>query len=196
MASIMDIILHLGGVNYIRWGRITCPDTEGTELLYSGVAAGSLYSQQGGGSNYLCLPNEPNFLEVTPGTQGARSKVYGAEYQTEKNPPALGDLNNHDVPCAACYTAVRGDKIMIPGNINCPSLWTREYYGYLMTERHNHNRNSYECVDVNAMVSPDSGTDHDAALFYFAEIACTATGTSCPPNYEDGYELPCVVCTK
>ena len=32
-----------GGTSYIRynWGRTVCPDTEGTELVYSGVAAGS-----------------------------------------------------------------------------------------------------------------------------------------------------------
>ena len=24
-----------GGVTYIRWGRTTCPDTEGTELVYA-----------------------------------------------------------------------------------------------------------------------------------------------------------------
>ena len=30
-----------GGATYIRWGRTTCPDTEGTELVYAGWAAGS-----------------------------------------------------------------------------------------------------------------------------------------------------------
>ena len=30
------------GPTAICWGRTDCPDTEGTELLYSGVAAGSL----------------------------------------------------------------------------------------------------------------------------------------------------------
>ena len=30
-----------GGVTYIRWGRTTCPNTTGTELVYKGRAAGS-----------------------------------------------------------------------------------------------------------------------------------------------------------
>ena len=30
-----------GGVTYVRWGRTTCPDTEGTELVYTGRAGGS-----------------------------------------------------------------------------------------------------------------------------------------------------------
>ena len=31
-----------GGVTYIRWGRTTCPDTEETELVYAGRAAGTV----------------------------------------------------------------------------------------------------------------------------------------------------------
>ena len=42
-----------GGATYIRWGRTTCPDTEGTELVYAGRAAGSLWNHKGGGDNYL-----------------------------------------------------------------------------------------------------------------------------------------------
>ena len=41
---------------------------------------------------------------------------------------------------------------MIPGTYICPSNWTHEYYGYLMTERSNHpshkGRTTFECVDV------------------------------------------------
>ena len=32
-----------GGVTYVRWGRTTCPDTEGTEAVYTGRAAGTHY---------------------------------------------------------------------------------------------------------------------------------------------------------
>ena len=44
-----------GGTMYIRWGRTTCPSVTGTELVYEGIAAGSIHSQQGGGSNRLCM---------------------------------------------------------------------------------------------------------------------------------------------
>ena len=44
-----------GGVVYTRWGRTTCPTTSGTQLVYTGRAAGSFYNQQGGGAEYLCL---------------------------------------------------------------------------------------------------------------------------------------------
>ncbi len=178
---------------YIRWGRTTCPDTNGTELLYSGRAAGSFFNQQGGGSNYICLPDEPEFLAVTDGVQGDRSPVHGVEYQFFQSPPALGNLADHNAPCAACYTAERVAKIMIPGKVNCMPSWTREYYGYLMTEFPTHNRNSFECVDVDAESLPDSAANTNGALFHFTEATCN--GIACPP-YTEGHELACVVCTK
>ena len=42
-----------GGITYIRWGRTTCLGTPGTELIYSGRAAGTYYGTQGGTSVYL-----------------------------------------------------------------------------------------------------------------------------------------------
>ncbi len=184
-----------GGVNYIRWGRCTCPDSDGTELLYTGQAGGSLYTSTGGGANYLCLPNQPenDSIPIIPGAQPERSKIYGAEYETASG-AALTDLDDQDVPCAVCYTTKRSDKIMIPGRVTCiDSSWTREYYGYLMTARDEFPQKTYECVDVDAEGLPDSGADQSSALFYFTEVSCGSL--SCPP-YVDGDEMPCVVCTK
>ena len=101
-----------------------CPDTPGTETLYVGHAAGSFYLHQGGARD-ICLTNNPNrgMLPATPGTQeSGRSLIYGVEYSLTDSPPAFGNLNGDNVPCSACYTALRGDKIMIPGTIDCPAL--------------------------------------------------------------------------
>ena len=81
-----------------------CPDTPGTKLVYAGRAAGAHYTHQGGGSNYLCLPDDPEFLEVTPGLQNHRSRLFGTEYEFHSNPPALGDLVQHNAPCVVCST--------------------------------------------------------------------------------------------
>ena len=67
----------------------------------------------------------------------------------------------------------------------------REYYGYLMTERHNHHHSMYECVDASL---PDSQGDQNGVLFYHVEADC-GTGLPCP-DYNDHQELNCVVCTK
>ena len=55
--------LSAGGAIYTRWGRTTCPETPGTELVYEGLAGGSDFNQYGGGANYLCLPNDPDYLK-------------------------------------------------------------------------------------------------------------------------------------
>ena len=72
-----------GGVVYTRWGKTSCKT--GTELVYAGRAGGSLWNHTGGGVNYLCMPNDPDYLQYTPGVQGA-SYVYGAEYPTDYGP--------------------------------------------------------------------------------------------------------------
>ena len=84
-----------GGVTYTRWGRTTCPSTPGTELVYAGRAAGTAYNEKGGGSNYLCLPEEPLYLNTISGNQYPwRGYLHGAEYEfvhtsaSDKNLPA------------------------------------------------------------------------------------------------------------
>ena len=70
-------------------------------------------------------------------------------YQTSlpNLPSTSSSLNDHDVPCIVCYIATRVALLMIPGKYTCPPNWTREYYGYLMVERYNHHRSTFECVD-------------------------------------------------
>ncbi len=59
------------GVTYICWGRTSRPDTEETEILYEGKAAGKFYNQRGG-SNYLCLTDDQVPLLFTAGHQPLR----------------------------------------------------------------------------------------------------------------------------
>ena len=69
-----------GGVAYVRWGRTTCPNTTGTELVYTGRAAGSLWSSSGGGSNYQCITEEPENFDFGPGNADSAAYMYGVEY--------------------------------------------------------------------------------------------------------------------
>ena len=183
-----------GGVVYTRWGRTTCPNTTGTQLLYAGRAAGSFYSEKGGGANYLCLPEQPQYSSYTAGTQTHRAYLYGAEYETGSytNGP-LRSFHNHNVPCAVCYTSARETVVMIPARLTCPSSWTREYYGYLMAEYYDHHRSTFECVDLNPQSIPGSIADTNGAVFYHTEVKCN--GIPCPP-YDTQKEVTCVVCTK
>ena len=181
----------VGGVVYTRWGRTTCPNITGTQLVYAGRAAGGRYIYKGGGANRLCLPNDPNYLQYRSGYQTERDYLYGSEYETSGGP--LSAFHNQNVPCAVCYVTTRGTVLMIPGKTSCPSSWTQEYNGYLMTELYSHHRSTYECIDQNPESVPGGTGNQDGALFYFVEATCT--GIACPP-YTAGRELACAVCTK
>ena len=75
-----------------------------TEILYKGKAAGSSHDQYGGGANYICLPDEPEFLSYIPGIAEDQSYIYEAEYQ---NSGPLSSLHDHNVPCVVCYASTR-----------------------------------------------------------------------------------------
>ena len=181
----------VGGAVYTRWGRTTCPNITGTQLVYAGRAAGSWWNYKGGAANYLCLPNDPSFLQYTSGSQTLRNYVYGAEYETRDGP--LSALHDHNVPCAVCYVSTRGTVLMIPAKPTCPSSWTQEYNGYLMSEHYNYHRSMFECVDGNPETVSGGSGSQDGVLFHHVEATCHGIG--CPP-YTAGRELACAVCTK
>ena len=58
-----------GGATYTRWERTQCPNKTGTSLVYNGRAAMSFYNHTGGGVNYQCLPNNPEYGGYAPGVQ-------------------------------------------------------------------------------------------------------------------------------
>ena len=142
-----------------------------------------------------CMPNDPDYLRYTPGVQG-RSPVYGAEYQQWTVGGLFQAVHDHNVPCAVCYASTRVAVTMIPAKTQCPSTWTLEYSGYLMSTHTNspHYRTMFECVDKNPDSIPGSfPNDRTSAVFYHAEATCT--GMPCPP-YDPQKELTCAVCTK
>jgi hypothetical protein len=100
--------------------------------------------------------------------------------------------HNHNVPCAVCLAATRETVLMLPGKTTCPTSWTREYQGYIMAERHDHHRSTFECVDRSQASVPGSSANTHGALFYHAEATCN--GLPCPP-YDTEKELTCAVCT-
>lgn len=156
------------------------------------MAAGSLFNQQGGGSNYLCLTDQPLFLQIQQGSQQIRGPIVGVEYEDG----TFGFPRDFNVPCVACHNTMRASKIMIPGTTACPNSWTIEYFGYLVSETNafnDHYRTTFECVDVDAEGIPGSSDLVNDAFFYFTEAACN--GNNCIP-YENGAEITCVVCTK
>ena len=84
-----------------------------------------MYSQEGGGANYLCMPKDPEYstdLTYRRGVLG-QAHVYGTEY----GQPLQGS-HRHNAPCAVCYVSTRSTIYMIPAKASCPPTWTMEYY--------------------------------------------------------------------
>ena len=175
------------GVTYTRWGNNKCPRR--TRLLYSGTRAGSHYTQSGGGANFLCLPEQPDYTTLNTNIRGTNSEIFGTEYEF----PIIG-IQDHGVPCAVCYVPKRSAKEMIPAITTCPRGWRREYYGYIMTGYYGHkSRSEFMCIDKDQISRPGSAGNQDGALLYHVRAICN--GIHCPP-YNSHKALTCVVCSK
>ena len=168
---------HSGGV-YIRWGRTSCPNATGTELVYSGRAGGSST-----GSDFTCLPNDPEY-STSSDTLRAFT-VYGVGYQS-----SLAGVSGQSIPCTVCYSSLRPTVVMIPAKLTCPPHWTSEYTGYLMTS--SGRRSRHECVDQ----SPESLSGTAAYQFYPLNVGCNGAGLTCPPYSSTGNALTCAVCSR
>ena len=177
----------VGGVTYNRWGHTAC--RSGVSLVYSGKTGSSYSGHSGGGSNYLCMPNDPQYMSHRSGVQGY-SYVYGTEYEAT----LVSGRSQHNAACAVCYIPNKHTTIMIPAKTTCSSGWIREYYGYLMSESvRNSSRMKYACVDIAMRSIPGSQNHIAGGHFYHVEAHCN--GVSCPP-YDNAKELTCVVCSK
>ncbi|XP_078614012.1 uncharacterized protein LOC144883390 [Branchiostoma floridae x Branchiostoma japonicum] len=186
--------IYGGGAVYVRWGRKTC--TSGATTVYTGVAGGTYYNEQGGGTNYQCLPKDPQWGRYQDGVSGYRAYMYGAEYRIYTNVPfGSTSLDANNVPCTVCYAPTRGSKLMIPARTTCPTGWTEEYDGYLMAASYTtHAAKEYICMDDHPETVPGGqGRQRESARFYPVEARC---GSLPCPNYVEGRELTCVVCTK
>ena len=164
-------------------------------LLLLGIMGGENYNHYGGGVNYLCLPNNPKYDKYKNGWQSS-GYVYGTEYQVSEynGDPFKKSLHDHDAPCVVCLTKSRGSMLMMPARNDCPSGWTEEYHGYLMTAYHGHRSSKdFICVDGDPEYVAGSGANKDGALLYPVQGQCGSL--PCGP-YVAGREFTCAVCTK
>ena len=88
------------GVTYTRWGKSSCPSTDGTQLVYAGRAVRSAFnSPGGGGGEILCLPLNPDYIDSPRATSASfYSVLHGGENDTWGGPH--NDLGDHNVACA------------------------------------------------------------------------------------------------
>ena len=82
---------------------------------------------------------------------------------------------------------------MIPAKLTCPTSWTKEYSGFLMSSYDIRKSAMFECIDSSFEAIPGSEASTDGGVLYHVEAVCN--GLSCPP-YDAEKELTCIVCSK
>ena len=133
---------------------------------------GEHYTHTGGGVNYLCLPKTTKYDRYKDGHQGG-GYVYGAEYELSFN-PFKKSLNERDPPCVVCFVKSRGSMLMMPARNDCPTGWTEEYHGYLMSAHYSHKKQSdFICVDKDA--DSISGTQANKNGAFTSTLTCGRT---------------------
>ena len=90
----------------------------GIVLIYlnfiQGYSAGNAYDKQGSGSNFFCLPKNPEWKKYTNGHKIGVGNIFGVEYEIFQDKPFPKSFNNNDMPCSVCLSR-RPTALMIPG---------------------------------------------------------------------------------
>ena len=155
-------------------------------------------SYNGGGANFLCLPNDPVY-SIPQNNGPAASLIYGAQYGGYLDPQPFSKVNKISVPCAVCRARKAKDVVMIPAKLACPKSWDVEYTGYISAEsslsRDNRYPSEYICVDKELQTLGGTVSSWGAVV-YQVGTSCTMGGLPCPPYSPDKeLSLSCVVCT-
>jgi len=175
-------------------------------LLFKGYATGPHHAQGGSGSNLLCLHEEPQWATYINGHQDHAGSVYGAAYLLfntggARNNPFLQTnsggraLLQNPAPCAVCDVPGRSRTVMIPARTQCPDGWTKEYGGYMVSDRRyqDRQRSSYICLDEAPEIAVGDSSQVSQAVFHPVDVQCGLLPCSV---YISGRELTCVVCSK
>jgi len=171
-----------------------------------GYTAGPHYAKSGSGSNFLCLPEDPEWKSFIDGHQTDTGSIYGVEYElfnagvvTPRNnifseDNGNGPLQDKPAPCAVCYVQGRSTVLMVPAKAQCPDGWTTEYAGYIVSDAEipARRRSTYICLDEAPEVAV-GGTQKSQSVIYPVEVQCGSLPCS---TYISGRELICVVCSK
>src|SRR5205814_71415 len=80
------------------------------------------------------------------------SLLYGTEFETSAYPTGfpLRDHHEYDARCSVCLASNADTTFVLWGSQVCPSGWTAQYIGYIMSHSYTQNASDYVCVDRNA----------------------------------------------
>eukprot|EP01047_Picozoa_sp_COSAG01_P085635 COSAG01_NODE_18902_length_1045_cov_1.292812_1_plen_311_part_01 len=136
---------------------------------------------------------------ASAGLSSTGARLFRAEYETSgKGLWKLWHLHDEDVPCAVCQSTGSLATLMQPGNSVCPSGWSSEYSGFIMSAPYNDNyRTEYICVDAEAEASANSATvDNSADSTHLSPVEIQRSNGDTLEGYTSNAELTCAVCSQ
>lgn len=100
------------------------------------------------------------------------------------------------ISCAQCFVDERTSPTIFAGRTTCPSEWTLEYRGYIMSKDIKSRKGDLICVDIDSRPSElevlvSARTDKPN---YLSDVKLSCGTLPCN-KYENNKLLPCVVCT-
>ena len=174
---------------YTRWGESTCPPN--SALLHDGIVTQAATKM----TNLLCIPKD------NPSSTHKGTSTTPTSHITRIEPllytDNLGMVNA--IPCAQCYASSHSTEFTLPGSTTCPSGWTKQYNGHLMT--------SFELSTTDVLCGDErltrdiqwsDGSSTTARNdLNLIEMVCGGDGVtvSCQ-GYQAGQPVPCVVCSN
>ncbi|XP_055931016.1 uncharacterized protein LOC129961555 [Argiope bruennichi] len=169
------------GATYIHWGKNNC--SSGAETMSKGSALGP--SGDGGGANFLCLTDKPEFGDP-PANQKDAAALQTTTYQFPNG-------KHLKLSCSNCRLASRGTVQTFVGRAQCPEDWDFVYEGILMSGSRNSISTNFVCLDKN----PQEGDEVESRNPLVPDWAVI-------PNKDDDEEVEeekqllftCVVCAK
>lgn len=155
--------------------------------------AGSSFDGTGNGANYQCLPTSPVYDAFNTSANANRAGISVATLATDGSVLA-SNLNEKIIQCSMCQTITANTVTMLIGNNTCPSSWTTEYTGYLVSEQETSGRTGkgYACLKENPDLIDNSSGKTNTATVNLVEHECGALPCGTYTNYQ---EVACIVCS-
>ena len=100
------------------------------------------------------------------------------------------------ISCAQCFVDERTSATTFAGRTTCPSEWTLEYRGYIMSKDFKSRKGDFICVDVDSRTTDDEVlvTSRTDKPNYISDVKLSCGTLPCN-KYQNDKLLPCVVCT-
>merc|ERR1711998_98547 len=179
-----------GGAVYTKWGSNKC--SKSSFKLYGGFIAGSYYSHNGGGANYICMhenPQQPK--EYSTGNQQG-NLLYGTEYENT-GARSLDKNANKDAACSVCRVSSSTTVHTQWGRTSCSNGHVTEYSGLVMGSYYTNQKAYSICVDLErAYHAQSSDSNSNGAQLYISEME---GGASDEGRYPSNREVACAVCS-